>query len=108
MTDLREIIRPMRYTNKVALVTGGAKGIGEAAAKAFSAEGAAVVIADVDEAAGAALALSLPKATFVKTDVTKMQDAQRAVQAAVETYGGSGRAVQQRRHPDLWPHRRHH
>lgn len=78
----------MRYTNKVALVTGGAKGIGEAAVKAFSAEGAAVVIADIDEAAGAALAQSLPKATFVKTDVTQMLDAQRAVQTAMDTYGG--------------------
>lgn len=78
----------MRYTNKVALVTGGAKGIGEAAVKAFSAEGAAVVIADIDEAAGGALAQSLPKATFVKTDVTKMLDAQCAVQTAIDTYGG--------------------
>jgi NAD(P)-dependent dehydrogenase (short-subunit alcohol dehydrogenase family) len=78
----------MRFTNKVALVTGGAKGIGEAAVKAFSAEGASVVIADVDEAAGAALAQSLPKATFVRTDVTKMLDAQRAVQTAIDTYGG--------------------
>jgi NAD(P)-dependent dehydrogenase (short-subunit alcohol dehydrogenase family) len=78
----------MRFENKVVLVTGGAKGIGEAAVKAFSAEGASVVIADVDDAAGQALASSLPRATFVHTDVTHMADAERAVRIAVETYGG--------------------
>ena len=77
----------MRFTNKVVIVTGGAKGIGEAAVKAFSAEGAAVVIADVDEAAGAALAHTLPKATFVKTDVSSETDAKAMVDHAVSTYG---------------------
>lgn len=78
----------MRFTDKVVIVTGGAKGIGEAAVKAFSAEGASVVIADVDADAGEALARSLPRATFVHTDVTKMADAKRAVDTAVATYGG--------------------
>ncbi|MCS6849109.1 MAG: SDR family oxidoreductase [Anaerolineae bacterium] len=78
----------MRFQNKVVIVTGGAKGIGEAAVKAFSAEGASVVIADVDDAAGEALARSLPRATFVHTDVSKIADAERAVRVAEETYGG--------------------
>lgn len=78
----------MRFEDKVVIVTGGAKGIGEAAVKAFSAEGASVVIADVDDAAGMALARSLPRATFVHTDVSKMADAERAVRVAEETYGG--------------------
>jgi NAD(P)-dependent dehydrogenase (short-subunit alcohol dehydrogenase family) len=78
----------MRFQNKVVIVTGGAKGIGEAAVRAFSAEGAPVVIADVDDAAGQSLAPSLPRATFVHTDVTNMADAERAVRVAVETYGG--------------------
>lgn len=78
----------MRFTDKVVIVTGGAKGVGEAAVKAFSAEGASVVIADVDDAAGEALARSLPRATFVHTDVTKIADAERVVDTAVATYGG--------------------
>jgi NAD(P)-dependent dehydrogenase (short-subunit alcohol dehydrogenase family) len=78
----------MRFKDKVVIVTGGAKGIGEAAVRAFSAEGAAVVIADVDDAAGEALARSLPRATFVHTDVSRMADAERAVRTAEEAYGG--------------------
>ncbi len=78
----------MRFQNKVIIVTGGAKGIGEAAVKAFSAEGASVVIADVDDAAGEALARALPQATFVHTDVSKIADAEHAVRVAEDTYGG--------------------
>ena len=77
-----------RFQNKVVLVTGGAKGIGEAAVHAFSAEGAAVVIADIDEAAGKSLAGSLPRAAFVRTDVTSLGDAEQAVRTAVNTFGG--------------------
>jgi NAD(P)-dependent dehydrogenase (short-subunit alcohol dehydrogenase family) len=77
-----------RFEGKVALVTGGAKGIGRATVEAFSAEGAAVVIADIDAGEGEALARSLPRATFVRTDVTQMADAERAVNTAVEQHGG--------------------
>ena len=78
----------MRFDNKVVIVTGGAKGIGEAAVRAFSAEGASVVIADVDVKAGEVLAASLPRTTFVLCDVTNIAHAQHAVQTAVNKYGG--------------------
>jgi NAD(P)-dependent dehydrogenase (short-subunit alcohol dehydrogenase family) len=76
------------FTGKTVIVTGGAKGIGEAASRAFAAAGARVFIADVDEAAGAALAAELPGAAFVRTDVSIRADAERAVAAAVEQTGG--------------------
>ncbi len=75
------------FASKSVVVTGGAKGIGEAAARAFAQAGAHVVIADVDEAAGQALAAALPNTRFVRTDVSSMADAQRAI-AAAEAHGG--------------------
>jgi NAD(P)-dependent dehydrogenase (short-subunit alcohol dehydrogenase family) len=75
------------FSNKSVVVTGGAKGIGEAAVRAFAQAGAHVVIADVDEAAGQTLAAELPHTLFVRTDVSKMADAQRAI-AAAEAHGG--------------------
>ena len=63
----------MRLQNKYALVTGGARGIGAAIAKAFIAEGAQVVIADVDVEAGEALAKTLG-AAFFKLDVSSESD----------------------------------
>lgn len=78
----------MRLQDKVALVTGGAKGIGEACVRRFVAEGASVVIADIDAAAGRALADSLgPRAAFVAGDVADKAFAAAAVQAAVERFG---------------------
>ena len=63
----------MRLQNKSALVTGGARGIGAAIAKAFVAEGARVLIADVDDEAGEALAKTLGGA-FFKLDVSSEAD----------------------------------
>ncbi|MET0309107.1 MAG: SDR family oxidoreductase [Sphingomonas sp.] len=64
----------MRLTGKTAIVTGGGKGIGAAIATAFAREGAAVMIADIDAAAGAAAAQALQeqgyRALAVPTDVT--------------------------------------
>nr|MBA3414832.1 SDR family oxidoreductase [Chloroflexia bacterium] len=59
-----------RFAGKVAIVTGGANGIGGATARRLAAEGASVVIADLDEVAGATLARELgPASAFVRADV---------------------------------------
>ena len=61
----------MRLSGKTALVTGGASGLGEAIARRFIAEGASVIIADIDAANGQAVADSLGQAaSFVKLDVS--------------------------------------
>jgi NAD(P)-dependent dehydrogenase (short-subunit alcohol dehydrogenase family) len=74
---------------KVAIVTGGASGLGEGLARRFVAEGAQVLIADVDNDAGAALAQELgPTATFVDADVSDLQQVSDLVGTAVDTFGG--------------------
>lgn len=72
---------------KVALITGGANGIGAAAARRLAGEGVRVVLADVDEDGGRALADELEGA-FVRCDVREPGDSARAVQTAVDTFGG--------------------
>jgi NAD(P)-dependent dehydrogenase (short-subunit alcohol dehydrogenase family) len=74
---------------RVAIVTGGASGIGRATAERFVAEGAQVVIADVNDGAGAELAASLGKAAaFRHVDVANADDVQGVVDFAVEHFGG--------------------
>ena len=78
----------MRLKDKVALITGGAGGIGRATAELFDQEGAQVVIGDLNEPAGRALAASLgPNASFDTVDVTDRQGVQAWVDAVVERYG---------------------
>ncbi|GAA5080835.1 NAD(P)-dependent dehydrogenase (short-subunit alcohol dehydrogenase family) [Thermocatellispora tengchongensis] len=78
-----------RMSGRVALITGGAVGIGEGAVRRLHAEGAKVVIADVQEEAGRALAAELgPGVLFARTDVTREEDVAAAVDAAVERFGG--------------------
>lgn len=77
-----------QLTNKVALITGGASGIGAATARAFVEQGAQVVIGDMNEANGTVLAQELgTNATFVRLDVTNAASAQAAVSAAVARFG---------------------
>ena len=79
-----------RLQNKVAVITGGASGIGRGIARLFVEEGARVVIADIQEEKGMKLVeeLGSSNATFVKTDVTKEQEIENCINAAVENFGG--------------------
>jgi glucose 1-dehydrogenase len=80
----------MTLENKVAIVTGGAHGIGHAIAKRYVAEGARVVIADVDVKAGeaAASALDRSRCRFVATDVGAARDAENVVAETCSAFGG--------------------
>lgn len=71
---------------KVALITGGARGMGEAHVRLFLEEGAQVVFGDVLDEEGKALAAETG-AVYVHHDVTSAEDWARAVSATVETYG---------------------
>ena len=74
---------------KVAIVTGGASGIGRATVELFAAEGAEVVIADVDAAGGVEVAARLgPAVAFAQTDVSDADQVQAAVDFALERFGG--------------------
>jgi 3alpha(or 20beta)-hydroxysteroid dehydrogenase len=73
---------------KVALITGGARGMGKAHVRRFVAEGARVVFGDVLEEEGAKLAADLGEAVrFLRMDVTEPGDWRNAVELAVGTYG---------------------
>jgi len=65
-----------RFEDRVAVVTGGASGIGEACARRFAAEGAAVVVADVDQAGGRRVVGDIgdERASFVHCDVARSED----------------------------------
>ena len=71
---------------RVTLVTGGAQGIGEACARRFAREGAPVVIADVDDARGEALARELG-ATYVRCDVGDKAQVDACIAAAMKAHG---------------------
>ena len=81
----------MRLEGKVAIITGGANGMGAEECRIFAREGAKVVIADVMEEEGrqveAEIAESGGDAVFVKLDVTSESDWEEAVEATVERYG---------------------
>ena len=78
----------MRLEGKVAIVTGGGSGFGAGIARKFVAEGARVLIADLDAAAGERVAAALgANARSVRVDVSRAADVQAMVAAAVERFG---------------------
>jgi len=77
-----------RLANKVAIVTGGARGMGASHARKFVEEGAKVVITDLNAEAGQALAAELGEnVIFVQQDVTNAQDWERVVAEAEKAFG---------------------
>jgi NAD(P)-dependent dehydrogenase (short-subunit alcohol dehydrogenase family) len=77
----------MNVDGRVALITGGSNGIGEAVARHLAAQGARVVLADIDDARGKQVAADLD-GLYVHTDVADPAASTAAVAAAVETFGG--------------------
>ncbi len=80
----------MRLKDKVAIISGGASGIGEATALLFGEEGAKVVVADLDAVGGekstAQIRENGGQATFVRADISKESDSERVVKETVKAY----------------------
>ncbi len=77
----------MRLKDKIAIVTGAAQGIGLSIAQVFAAEGAKVVVADVDEEQGRSAAAALDGGLFIACDVGDGEQARHLVAETVKTYG---------------------
>lgn len=81
----------MQLREKVAVITGGASGIGRATAELFAREGAAVVVADVNRSGGEQviekIANAGQRACFLPCDVTKASDCEKVVEYALEQFG---------------------
>ena len=76
-----------RFDQKVVFITGGASGLGAATATKFAAEGAKVVIADVNTAGATAFAATLPDALAVTTDTSDAESVEAAFATAIAHYG---------------------
>src|SRR4051794_41665998 len=79
--------RPMKIEDSGAIVVGGASGLGEATARALAERGAQVVVADVNDEKGQALAEEIG-GTFMHADVTNSRELEAAVAKAAEAEGG--------------------
>lgn len=82
----------MLVTDTVAVITGGASGIGRATAEAYAEDGATVVVADIDDAKGEATVEDITAAggtaAFVQADVSKSEDVKAMIEFALDEYGG--------------------
>src|SRR5688500_11542587 len=82
----------MKFENKIAFITGGARGLGETFARALAAEGGTVMLADISVEHGAATARSIReaggKASSVECDVADDASIERAVAQTVQEFGG--------------------
>src|SRR5262249_45383563 len=82
----------MRLKDKVAVITGAGAGIGEAIAIRFAEEGASLLLADIQEAAGRATLDNVTAmgghAAFVQADISKEESARRIAENAVDRFGG--------------------
>jgi glucose 1-dehydrogenase len=76
-----------RLQDRIAIVTGAARGIGFACAQRFAAEGATVVLADRDEAAGSAAAATISGAPFVRADVSRKAEVDALVAQTLARHG---------------------
>src|SRR2546430_15952419 len=77
-----------RLDGKVAIITGAAQGMGEAHARRFVAEGASVVMTDINDERGEKIAAELGEnARFIKADVTSLDDWRRVVAETEATFG---------------------
>src|ERR1700728_3087989 len=81
-----------RFAEKVVLITAAASGIGAATAEAFAREGARLMLSDINEAGGAAMAERLSQggaeALFMRADATVENDVERLVRATARAFGG--------------------
>jgi NAD(P)-dependent dehydrogenase (short-subunit alcohol dehydrogenase family) len=86
----RGLVKSMRLKNKVALITGGTSGIGEATAVLFAQEGARVTITGRDEKRGQAVAKRITndggKAIFIRSDVRRAEDCRQAVDETLRSF----------------------
>jgi NAD(P)-dependent dehydrogenase (short-subunit alcohol dehydrogenase family) len=84
-------VRNDRFTGKVALVTGGAGNIGEAAAKGFAAEGAKVAVVDINSKEGERVVEEIKnaggEAIFIQTNVAETVACENAAKKTLDTYG---------------------
>ena len=77
----------MTLQGRIAIVTGAARGVGEAIARAMAAEGAAILVADIDGAGAERVAATLPKAAALRADIGQQADAEALTHAAVRHFG---------------------